>query len=73
MLRRYEVTGDLLSHAGVAHEMVDGSGSSYLDQMMGLLLFGDWVSYYLAMLYGVDPTPVEPIDYLKRSLSKHAS
>jgi len=70
MLRRYEVTGDLLSRAGVAHEVVDGNGSGYLDQMMSLLLFGDWVSYYLAMLYGIDPTPVEAIDYLKQSLSK---
>jgi glucose/mannose-6-phosphate isomerase len=70
ILRRYEVTGDLLSHAEVAHEMVDANGPGYLDQMMSLILFGDWVSYYLAMLYGVDPTPVEPIDYLKQSLSK---
>jgi glucose/mannose-6-phosphate isomerase len=30
----------------------------------------DFVSYYLALLNGVNPTPVEPIDYLKEKLSK---
>jgi glucose/mannose-6-phosphate isomerase len=28
----------------------------------------DFVSYYLAVLNGVDPTPVKPIDYLKKKL-----
>jgi glucose/mannose-6-phosphate isomerase len=30
----------------------------------------DFVSYYLALLNGVDPTPVEPIEYLKEKLLK---
>jgi len=33
-------------------------------------VLGDWVSYYLAMLYGSDPTPVKSIDYLKKRLSE---
>jgi hypothetical protein len=33
--------------------------------MMGLVLLGDYVSTYLAFLYGVDPTPTTPIDELK--------
>jgi glucose/mannose-6-phosphate isomerase len=38
--------------------------------MFSLIYLGDWVSYYLALMNGVDPTPVRVIDYLKRELSK---
>jgi glucose/mannose-6-phosphate isomerase len=34
------------------------------------VLFGDYVSYYLAILYRIDPSPVEVINYLKDKLAK---
>jgi glucose/mannose-6-phosphate isomerase len=34
------------------------------------LQFGDYVSYYLALAYGVDPTPVEALNRLKRKLAE---
>ncbi len=34
-----------------------------------LLQFGDYVSYYLALDYGVDPTPVDALTGLKHSLA----
>ncbi len=67
---RYEVTGGLLKQAGVAHEYIDAQGESALAQMAGLITLGDYVSYYLAMLYKVDPTPVKAINYLKDQLAK---
>jgi glucose/mannose-6-phosphate isomerase len=38
--------------------------------MLSLIHFGDYVSFYLAMLNGVDPTPVETIVFLKRRLAE---
>jgi glucose/mannose-6-phosphate isomerase len=35
---------------------------------MSLVLFGDYISYYLAILYKIDPSSVEAIDYLKEQL-----
>jgi len=67
---RYEVTCELLKRAGVAYEFVDGEGKSALSQMMSLVMVGDFTSYYLAILYGVDPSPVEVISYLKDQLAK---
>jgi glucose/mannose-6-phosphate isomerase len=67
---RYEITAGLLKEAGVAHEYVDSQGVSALAQMMGLVSLGDWVSYYLALLYQVDPSPVKVIEYLKGRLAK---
>ncbi len=67
---RYQVTCQLLDQAGVGYEFVDGMGKSPLSQMMSLVLFGDYVSYYLAILYKIDPAPVKVIDYLKEQLAK---
>ena len=67
---RYEVTGELLERAGVPHEYLDSTGESALAQMMGLIITGDFISYYLGILNGIDPTPVEVISYLKDRLAK---
>ena len=69
-LIRYEVTAELLRRANVSYEIVDGWGESALSQMMSLILFGDWVSYYLALLNETDPSPVRVIDYLKKRLAE---
>lgn len=67
---RYDVTCELLKQSGVAYEFVDGEGQSALAQMMSLVMMGDFTSYYLAILYRVDPSPVKVISYLKDKLAK---
>ncbi len=65
---RYQLTCQLLEQAKVGYQIVDGEGTNPLSQMMSLVLFGDYVSYYLAILYKVDPSPIKAIDYLKGQL-----
>jgi glucose/mannose-6-phosphate isomerase len=67
---RYDVTVELLKQAGVAYEFVDSEGQSALARMVSLVSIGDFTSYYLAILYGVDPSPVKVISYLKDRLAK---
>lgn len=67
---RYQVTCQLLERAKIDYHLVDAEGTSPLSQMMSLVLFGDYVSYYLAILNKIDPTPVEAIAYLKGQLAK---
>lgn len=67
---RWEVTRELLLREGLAPDEIWGQGKSHLAQMLTLIHFGDYVSLYLAMLNGVDPTLVPPIDYLKERLSR---
>jgi glucose/mannose-6-phosphate isomerase len=61
--------GILARHTNHISE-VWSEGRSPLARIFSLIHLGDWVSFYLAMLHGVDPTPVEVIDYLKTELSK---
>ena len=65
---RYQVIEELLGQAGVECRTVDGIGQSYLAQMLSTVMFGDYTSYYLALLNGEDPSPVPPLDYLKSRL-----
>ncbi|MBC7228358.1 MAG: bifunctional phosphoglucose/phosphomannose isomerase [Thermoflexales bacterium] len=66
---RWEVTKELLLQEGIAPDEIWGRGKSRLAQMLSLVHFGDYVSLYLALLNGADPTPVVTIDYLKRRLT----
>jgi glucose/mannose-6-phosphate isomerase len=43
---------------------------SGLARIFDLIYLGDWVSYYLAILNEVNPTPVDAISYLKNELEK---
>jgi len=70
---RWDVTRELLQRERVAHETFQGRGQGRLAQMLSLIHLGDYVSFYLAMLNGVDPTPVETIAFLKRRLAEAAA
>lgn len=68
--RRIEVTVDLIrDHLADVIE-VWSEGSSRLAQLFSLIYLGDFASVYLALLYGIDPTPVERIRMLKESLKQ---
>ena len=70
LLERYRLTSDILAASGVAHELVDAQGEGPLSQILSAVLLGDYVSYYLAILNNVDPSPVEVINQLKKKLGK---
>lgn len=66
--RRLDVTEDVMREAGVEAIRVQSRGDGAVAQVMSLVLLGDLVSVYVAVLSGVDPTPVEEIESLKRRL-----
>lgn len=45
-------------------------GASLLEQYYYLIHLTDWISYFLARENGIDPDPVEAIDFLKGELAK---
>ena len=68
--RRYEITAELLQMAKVDYRIVEPDAGGALCQAMALVMLGDYVTNYMALLYGTDPSPVKPIDYLKGELKK---
>jgi len=49
-------------------EEIETQGESLLARMFSTIYLGDFVSYYLALLNRVDPSPVEIIEELKKKL-----
>ncbi|MEM1557725.1 MAG: bifunctional phosphoglucose/phosphomannose isomerase [Thermoproteota archaeon] len=51
---------------GVGISVITPLGETMVEEMLTAVLFGDWVSYYLAVLRNVDPTPVSLISEFKK-------
>lgn len=50
---------------------INSKGDSLIQKAMYLVHLGDWVSWYLSELRGVDSIEVKAIDFLKGELAKH--
>ncbi|MBS1248556.1 MAG: hypothetical protein MAG431_00108 [Chloroflexi bacterium] len=66
---RIGLTEEGMSRAGMETTVINTHGDTRLAQLWATLHLGDYVAYYLAMTYGVDPSPVAAIEDLKRALA----
>lgn len=78
-LRDKEENARIKKRFRISQEIIDekvkileiwSTGESLLARTFSLIYIGDFISYYLALLNKVDPTPVEKIGYLKKRLKK---
>lgn len=67
---RIEATKELLSGKVAGIYEVWSRGKGKLAKMLSTTLIGDFTSVYLAILRGVDPTPVKTISMLKDKIAK---
>jgi glucose/mannose-6-phosphate isomerase len=67
--RRAAFSAELLRGAAIDVRTVTLVGPSRLAQAVAGIVLGDFVSVYLGVLYGHDPTPVEAIGLLKARLA----
>ena len=68
--RRMDITRNMLKKKGITIVEVISKGKGLLSRMMSLIYIGDMASFYLAILNGVDPTPVDRVTYLKKELAR---
>lgn len=68
--KRIGVTEAILRERVGGITEVWAEGRSPLARLFSLLYIGDFVSLYLAILNGIDPSPVRVISYLKNELAK---
>jgi glucose/mannose-6-phosphate isomerase len=67
-LLRLEQTRHGFMVEGLNTDVYHANGESPLAHVWTALHFGDYMAYYLAMHYGMDPTPVEALQDLKAAL-----
>lgn len=70
ILKRFEVTDRLLSGKRPKAVPIELQGDSPLAQQMWGCILADFVSIYLAILNGVDPTPVDLVEKFKAAMVK---
>lgn len=68
--KRMDVSSRLLSGRRPAPNIVNAQGDTLLKQLLWTVVFGDFVSIYLALLNGIDPTPVDIIEKFKSEIAK---
>lgn len=69
ILKRFEVSDRLLSGKRPKSFVINLAGDSVIKQLLWGSILADYASIYLAILNGVDPTPVNLIENLKKELS----
>jgi glucose/mannose-6-phosphate isomerase len=70
--QRIELTRGLIAAEAAATFRLESVGTVPTERIISLVLLGDLVSLYLAVLRGVDPGPVAMIDRLKTALTGSA-
>src|SRR3989338_739881 len=68
-LKRFEATSKLLLEKGVESEVIEIRGTDVFSKMFSSLNLADWTSYYLALEFDKDPTPVDMVESLKKILA----
>jgi glucose/mannose-6-phosphate isomerase len=67
--QRIELTRGLIAGGGAPTFRVETKGVTPTERLLSLTVLGDLVSLYVAVLRGVDPTPVAVLDQLKSALA----
>ena len=68
---RFTALNDVLNDSNIATIPVKIETESILDEIFNMIYFWDWISYYLALENGIDPTDIPKILFLKDFLAKH--
>lgn len=66
----YQVAAGQLVENGIRLRVLHAKASHPLSQILSMLLLGDYVSYYLALLRGIDPSPTPILQAAKEGLAR---
>lgn len=67
---RSDMTRQAYMLEGMNTDYVDARGNTPLAHLWTLIIFGDYMAYYLAMGYGIDPSPTPALDDFKKMVAE---
>jgi len=70
VLERRKLCEEALSDRSIPFVEIPCSGSALLNRVLTSVLIGDFISVYLAILRGVDPSRVDPLEAVKARLNQ---
>jgi len=66
--KRMQIFTELMKDKGIAVITIEMQGADLLTKIFSTVLLGDWTAYYLALAYGIDPTPVALVEDFKKMM-----
>jgi len=69
--KRIDITAGLIKNAGAGVLHIESSQEDFKLRLLENVFFGDWVTYYFAVLRGKDPSEIDYIHYLKNKLAEN--
>ena len=67
---RQDITSQILNEEMVEQDTIIVDGNTYQERLLHLINYGDWLSYWCAIMHKTDPSPVNKILRLKNELSE---
>ena len=69
MLKRMELTAKLLKSKKIEVLIIDMPEGDILTRIFNTILLSDWISYYLALEYKIDPNKIEIVNKFKKLMA----
>lgn len=66
--RRFQLTREVAGKSGITAISYSLRENSRLGQVFEMLVLGSYTSFYLAILYGIDPTSIPVVDWFKKRM-----
>ena len=67
---RQQIVMEMLDKIGLDQFKLEVKGNNFEERFLLLIHYGDWLSYWCAILHKTDPSPVKNIKILKKKLSQ---
>ena len=69
--KQIKIAEDIIKKEGIEGKAVDIEGKTMLEKIFSAILLGFWTSFWLAIKYEIDPTPVKTTEELKKKLKEN--
>ena len=66
--KRMDAVKKIAEENKIECSVIETEGNNLLERVVWAIYLGDWVSLFLALEYGIDPTPVELVEKFKKML-----
>ena len=67
---RQKIIFEMFNELNLSQYTILINGDTFEERFLSLIYYGDWLSYWIAILHTTDPSPVNKISNLKNKLSK---
>ncbi len=68
ILKRYPITQDVIKQNGFDYDVYKTTSKEKIEEVFEILVLGSYISFYMALLHGIDPSPIPWVDYFKKKM-----